>query len=137
MVTINLARIGYNSKSEEEFMLQLDKMMELAKESLEIKRKVLEKLTDADLYPYTKFYLRDIKMRFNEYWKNHFSTIGIVGMNEACINLLGDKEGTFSEKGRKFALKAMDHMRERMTDYQKQTGNNYNLEATPAESTCI
>jgi ribonucleoside-triphosphate reductase len=135
VVTINLARLGYNAKSEDEFMVQLDHMMDLAKESLEIKRKMLEKLTDADLYPYTKFYLRDIKQRFGEYWKNHFSTIGIVGMNEACANLLGEKEGTFSEKGRKLALAAMDHMREKMTEYQKQTGNNYNLEATPAEST--
>ncbi len=135
VVTLGLARIGYNSRSEEEFMAQLDRLMDLAKESLEIKRKVLEKLTGADLYPYTKFYLRDIKQRFGEYWKNHFSTIGIVGMNEACINLLGDKEGTFSENGKKFALRVMDHMRDRMTEFQKQTGNNYNLEATPAEST--
>jgi ribonucleoside-triphosphate reductase len=135
VVTLNLARIGYNTKSEEEFLMQLDGLMDLAKESLEIKRKVLERFTNADLYPYTKFYLRDIKTRFGEYWKNHFSTIGIVGMNEACANLLGEKEGTFSEKGKAFALRVMDHMKDRMTEFQKQTGNNYNLEATPAEST--
>lgn len=135
VVTINLARIGHISKSEAEFMLQLDKLMGTAKESLEIKRKVIERLTEANLYPYTKFYLRDVKEKFNEYWKNHFSTIGIVGMNEACRNLLGDKEGTYSERGREFAMRAMDHMRETLIDFQKSTGNNYNLEATPAEST--
>jgi ribonucleoside-triphosphate reductase len=135
VVTINLARIGHTSKSEAEFLLQLDKLMTTAKESLEIKRKVIERLTEANLYPYTKFYLRDVKEKFNEYWKNHFSTIGIVGMNEACRNLLGEKEGTYSEKGREFAMRAMDHMRDTLIDFQKSTGNNYNLEATPAEST--
>ncbi|MGA2800498.1 MAG: ribonucleoside triphosphate reductase [Candidatus Micrarchaeaceae archaeon] len=135
VVTINMARIGYNTKSEAEFVEKLDRLMDLAMQSLEIKRKVVERFTDADLYPYTKFYLRDIKTRFGEYWKNHFSTIGIVGMNEACMNLLGEKEGTFSAKGREFTLRIMDHMRERLTQFQEETGNNYNLEATPAEGT--
>ena len=72
-----------------------------------------------DLYPYTKFYLRDIKTRFGEYWKNHFSTIGIVGMNEACTNLLGEEEGTYTEKGRVFAAKVMDFMRAELTEFQK------------------
>ena len=107
--------------------------MDLAKESLEIKRKLLESLTDANLYPYTKFYLRNIKERFGVYWKNHFSTIGLVGMNEACLNLLG--EGIGSEAGKALAVETMDFMRERIRGYQQETGNNYNLEATPAEGT--
>ena len=135
VVTLNLARLGYNAKTEDEFIAQLDRLMGIAKESLEIKRKVIERFTEANLYPYTKFYLRDVKQRFGEYWKNHFSTIGIVGMNEACRNLLGEKEGTYSENGKRFALKVMEHMRKRLVEFQKETGNNYNLEATPAEST--
>lgn len=134
VVTINLARIGYTSNTEEEFLERLGRTMELAKESLEIKRKVLEGLTDNNLYPYTKYYLRDIKGRFDEYWKNHFSTVGIVGMNEACCNLLGEKEGTFSEAGKAFSIRAMDYMRNKLTEFQEGTGNNYNLEATPAEA---
>jgi ribonucleoside-triphosphate reductase (formate) len=135
VVTVNLARIGYNAKSEEEFNAQVDRIMVTAKESLEIKRKVIERFTEANLYPFTKFYLRDTKQKFGEYWKNHFSTIGIVGMNEAIKNLIGEAEGTHSEKGRAFALRVMDHMRDRLVEFQKETGNNYNLEATPAEST--
>lgn len=133
VVTINLPKIAYQSKSKEEFFNILDSRMNLAKESLEIKRKLLEKLTDANLYPYTKFYLRDIKSRFGVYWKNHFSTIGLVGMNEACTNLLGKDIGT--EDGKQFALDTMDYMRARIVEYQQETGNNYNLEATPAEGT--
>lgn len=133
VVTINLPKIAYQSKSKEEFFNILDSRMNLAKESLEIKRKLLEKLTDANLYPYTKFYLRDIKSRFGVYWKNHFSTIGLVGMNEACTNLLGKDIGT--EDGKQFALDTMDYMRAKIVEYQQETGNNYNLEATPAEGT--
>ena len=133
VVTINLPRIAYLSKSKEEFFKMLDDRMLLAKESLEIKRKLLERLTDANLYPYTKFYLRDIKARFGVYWKNHFSTIGLVGMNEACTNLLN--VGIETEEGRQFALETMDYMRARIVEFQQETGNNYNLEATPAEGT--
>lgn len=133
VVTINLPKIAYQSKSKEEFFNILNARMELAKKSLEIKRKILEKLTDANLYPYTKFYLRDIKSRFGVYWKNHFSTIGLVGMNEACTNLFGKDIGT--EDGKQFALDTMDYMRARIVEYQQETGNNYNLEATPAEGT--
>ena len=107
--------------------------MEIAKESLEIKRKLLEDLTDKNLYPYTKFYLRDIKARYGVYWKNHFSTIGLIGMNEACLNLLGSDIGSF--RGKQFALDVMDFMRARIAEFQKETGNNYNLEATPGEGT--
>ena len=107
--------------------------MEVAKTSLEIKRKVLEKFTENSLYPYTKFYLRAIRERFGQYWKNHFSTIGLIGMNEACCNLLG--ADIASEKGQLFSLRVLEFMRERLVAFQEETGNNYNLEATPAEGT--
>ena len=133
VVTINLPRLALKSKNEKEFFKGLAELMDMAKDSLETKRKVLERLTDANLYPYTKFYLRNIKQRFNQYWKNHFSTIGLIGMNEAALNLLGVDIGT--EKGKAFAEKTLDFMRDRLVEYQKETGNNYNLEATPAEGT--
>jgi ribonucleoside-triphosphate reductase len=131
VVTINLPRIGYLAKNESDFIDRLKANMDIAKQSLEIKRNVLEKFTSGNLYPYMSFYLRTVKKRFNEYWKNHFSTIGIVGLNEACINLLG--EGVGSIKGKSFGEKMLDFMREILIKYQKETGNNYNLEATPAE----
>ena len=133
VVTINLPRLALKSKNEKEFFKGLAELMDMAKDSLETKRKVLERLTDANLYPYTKFYLRNIKQRFNQYWKNHFSTIGLIGTNEAALNLLGVDIGT--EKGKAFAEKTLDFMRDRLVEYQKETGNNYNLEATPAEGT--
>jgi len=133
VVTINMPRIGYLSKNEDEFMERLEKLMIKAKESLEIKRKILERFTEGGLYPYTKFYLRDVKERFGEYWKNHFSTIGLIGMNEACLNLFGENIG--SEMGIKFVLKVLDFMRDKLLEFQEETGNNYNLEATPAEGT--
>ncbi len=133
VVTINLPRLGYLSKDEPEFFERLGKLMDIAKESLELKRKVLESFMNKNLYPYMKFYLRDVKKRFNEYWKNHFSTIGLVGMNEACVNLLGDNIG--SAEGMEFSNRVMDFMREKLVSYQEETGNIYNLEATPAEGT--
>ena len=133
VVTINLPRLALKSKNEKEFFKGLAELMDMAKDSLETKRKVLERLTDANLYPYTKFYLRNIKQRFNQYWKNHFSTIGLIGTNEAALNLLGVDIGT--KKGKAFAEKTLDFMRDRLVEYQKETGNNYNLEATPAEGT--
>ena len=133
VVTINMPRLGYLSKNEDDFFQRLEDQMAIAKESLEIKRKILEKFTDNNLYPYTRYYLRNLKMRFKTYWKNHFSTIGLVGMNEACLNLLNDNIG--SEKGREFTLRTMDFMRKKMIEFQQETGNNYNLEATPAEGT--
>lgn len=133
VVTINLPRIGFIAKTEEEFFSILKEHMLTAKDSLEIKRKVLEELTDKNLYPYAKFYLKGIKEQTGIYWKNHFSTIGLVGMNEACLNFLG--EDIASEKGEALALKTLDFMREELIAYQKETGNNYNLEATPAEGT--
>ncbi|MDR3273862.1 MAG: ribonucleoside triphosphate reductase, partial [Puniceicoccales bacterium] len=133
VVTINLPRIGFLAKSKTEFLARLAALMELASESLEIKRKLLEKLTASNLYPYTTFYLKDIEKRFGQYWKNHFSTIGLVGMNEACLNFLG-KDIT-SDGGKAFALEVLDFMRDKIMEFQKKTGNLYNLEATPAEGT--
>ena len=131
VVTINLPKIAYLAKNEKEFFEILKQKMDIAKESLEEKRKIIEHLTEYGLYPYTKYYLRDIKKRFNEYWKNHFSTIGLIGANEACLNLLG--VNIADENGLKFANKIMDFMRDVILDYKKETGNNYNLEASPAE----
>ncbi len=133
VVTINLPKIADSVKTKDEFLERLGAQMEIAKESLEIKRKLLEDLTDKNLYPYTKFYLRDIKARFGVYWKNHFSTIGLIGMNEACENLFGDNIGSL--EGKQFAIEVMDFMRAKIVDFQKETGNNYNLEATPGEGT--
>lgn len=133
VVTINLPKIAEVSKTKVEFLERLAQKMELAKDSLEIKRKLLENLTDKELYPYTKFYLRDIKARFGVYWKNHFSTIGLIGMNEACLNLFGENIGSL--QGKQFAIEVMDYMRAKIVKFQKETGNNYNLEATPGEGT--
>lgn len=133
VVTINLPRLGYVSMNEEDFFKRLEHQMALAKESLETKRKLLETFTERDLYPYIKFYLRNVKERFDQYWKNHFSTIGLIGMNEACLNLF--KENIASETGKRFAVRVLDFMREQLLTFQQETGNMYNLEATPAEGT--
>ncbi len=133
VVTINLPRLGKTSKNKEEFLEKLGALMDIAKESLEIKRKVLEQMTDKNLYPYTKYYLENIKTGYGTYWRNHFSTIGLVGTNEAIRNLLGNTIGT--PEGVAFAESVLDFMRNRIADYQEETGNNYNLEATPAEGT--
>jgi len=133
VVTINLPRIGYLAKTEEEFFSLLEERLLLAKKSLEIKRKVLENFTEGGLYPYTKFYLKSIYERFQQYWKNHFSTIGIIGMNEAMLNFMDENLGT--AKAQAFALKIMDYLRKRLLEFQEETQNNYNLEATPAEGT--
>jgi len=142
VVTMNLPRLGYvahasagpdATAAKAEFLKLLGEKMDIARESLEIKRKVLEKFTDAYLFPYTKFYLRKIKEAYGQYWKNHFSTIGLVGMNEAALNLFGKDIGT--AEGREFAGSVLDFMRKRLIGYQKETGNLYNLEATPAEGT--
>jgi ribonucleoside-triphosphate reductase len=131
VVTINMPRLGHVSGSEAEFMERLDRLMETARTSLETKRKILEQFTEKNLYPYTKFYLRMVKQAHGRYWFNHFSTIGLVGMNEACLNLLGCDIG--QPEGVAFAGRVLDHMRERLMEFQQETGNHYNLEATPAE----
>jgi len=134
VVTLNLPRLGYTSKNEDEFVEKLLELASLAKDSLEIKRKALERFTKYNLYPYTKFYLRSVKERFGKYWQNHFSTIGLVGMNEALLNLMNVDIGT--KEGVKFTIKILKILREELVKYQEKTGNYYNLEATPAESTC-
>ena len=131
VVTINLPRLGYLAHTREGFFARLADLMDLAKESLEIKRKVLERLTEEGLFPYARHYLAGINTRFGQYWKNHFSTIGLIGMNEACLNLFG--RDIASPEGRQLALDTLDFMRERLMDYQNETNNIYNLEATPAE----
>ena len=107
--------------------------MILARNSLEIKRKIIENLTEKGLYPYSKYYLSEVKKVRGAFWGNHFSTIGLIGMNEACMNLL--KEDLSSDKSHAFALEVMEFMREKIQSYQDETGNFYNLEATPGEST--
>jgi len=133
VVTINLPRIGYLAKDKKDYFKRLDELMDVAKESLEIKRKIVENFTIKGLYPYSKFYLDGIFKRRGSFWGNHFSTIGLVGMNESLINFIGEKTST--PKGVKFAEEILTHMRERMIKYQEETGNLYNLEATPAEGT--
>ena len=136
VVTLNLPRIGYLSESEEDFFERLERLMDIAKTSLEIKRKVLERFTDGGLYPYSKYYLSSIKEKTGLYWSNHFSTIGIIGMNEAIANAKWlTSKGIWAEEGKAFALKVMELMREKLLKYQEETGNLYNLEATPAEGT--
>lgn len=133
VVTINLPRIGYRARTEEQFFKILDSVLEIAKESLELKRKNIEKWTDQGLYPYCRQYLRLFKETSGQYWSNHFSTIGIIGMNEALENFVN--KDIASDKGLAFANKIMDYLRNRISDYQEETGNMYNLEASPAEST--
>jgi ribonucleoside-triphosphate reductase len=133
VVTINLPKIGYLSKTKKDFFEQLGKTMDLAKESLEIKRKTIENYIEKGLYPYSKYYLSGVKQGRGAYYGNHFSTIGLIGMNEALVNFLG--EDIASNNGRKFALDIMDFMRDKLLQYQKETEHIYNLEATPAEST--
>lgn len=127
VVTINLPRIGYLSKTEDEFFDRLLSLMKLAKESLLTKRKVVGRLLESGLFPYTRRYLGTLN--------NHFNTIGLVGMNECLLNFLGPDVPIGTEKGRAFALKTLEFMRSKLSDFQEETGELFNLEATPAEST--
>jgi ribonucleoside-triphosphate reductase len=131
VVTINMTRLGYLATDEDDFFKRLERLMEISRTSLETKRKVLENFTDKSLYPYTKFYLRNVKQRQGQYWYNHFSTIGLTGMNEACLNMLGCDIG--AKEGSTFAIRVLDFMREKLRQFQEETGYYYNLEATPAE----
>lgn len=133
VVTVNMPRLGYLSKTEDEFFERLGRLMDVSRDALEIKRKIIESFTDKGMYPYSKFYLRGVKEATGTYWTNHFNTIGLVGMNEALTNLLGTNITT--KEGIAFAEKTLDFMRNRLADYQEETGNYYNLEATPAEGT--
>jgi ribonucleoside-triphosphate reductase len=128
VVTISLPRIGYKFKgNEEEFLARIGHLMFLAKTSLEIKRKEIQKWMDRGLFPYTKRYLGNLN--------SHFSTIGLNGMNEAIRNFTDDKHDITDEWGQNFAEKVLDFMREKLVEFQEETGNLYNLEATPAEGT--
>ncbi len=133
VVTVNMPRLGYLSKTKKEFYNRLEKQMDLAKESLEIKRKVINDFMEKGLYPYSRHYLQGVKEMRGSYYGNHFSTIGLIGMNEACLNFL-DK-GIGSEEGKEFAENVLDYMNDKLIEYQEETGNLYNLEATPGEGT--
>ncbi len=131
VVTINLPRIGYLANNKEDYYKRLAEMMDLAKDSLELKRKVLDDFIEKGLYPYTKHYLYSVKKLRGSYFGNHFSTIGLIGMNESLLNFMG--ENVASKEGREFALEVLSFMRDRLVHYQEETGNLYNLEATPGE----
>ncbi len=133
VVTMNMPRIGYLAKNDDDFFERLDNLMLLAKQSLEIKREIIENLTDSGLHPYSRVYLADVKKTFGEYWKNHFATIGLIGMNDSILNFMN--KSIADKEGKAFAEKVLDYMRNRMADFQEETGNIYNLEATPAEGT--
>ena len=133
VVTINLPRIGYLAQNEDDFFKNLDNLIQYSADSLSVKRKILEKFTNGNLYPYSKFYLRKIKESTGVYWRNHFSTIGILGMNEACINFMNEDIAT--QKGQDFAVRVMNHIRSKIENLQEETGEIFNLEATPAEGT--
>lgn len=135
VVTVNLPRLAYESKSESEFLTRLWQQMNIAKNSLEIKRNVIEEQTEKGLYPYSANFLSDVKQRTGSYWYNHFNTIGLVGMNEACQNLLGEEFDLTTSEGQEFAVRTLNYMRKVITEIQDETGNYYNLEATPAEGT--
>ncbi len=133
VVTLNIPRLAYLSENKEQFYRGLDELMRISKEALELKRKVLEKLTEQGLYPYSDYYLESVIKKQGACWANHFSTIGLVGVNEGCINLMN--EDISRPKGREFALELLNYIRERMMEFQEETGHLYNLEATPAEGT--
>jgi ribonucleoside-triphosphate reductase len=133
VVTINLPRIGYLARGEDEFLARLEELMELAKQSLIIKRKLLERLTESGLYPYSRFWLEGVKRATGEYWTNHFSTIGIIGMNEACLNLFG--RTLADPECIAFAERVLDFTNRKLMEFQEETGHLWNLEATPAEGT--
>lgn len=135
VVTINLPRIAYISKSESEFFARLWQQMNIAANSLEIKRKVIEEQTARGLYPYSANYLRPIQQKTGCFWLNHFNTIGLIGMNEACQNLFGPDCDLTTSKGQDFAIKTLNYMRKEIREIQDKTGHYYNLEATPAEGT--
>lgn len=135
VVTLNLPRMAYLAEDEDDFMKRMLAQSDIAFQSLELKRKIVERETERGMYPFSARWLSGIKEREGAYWANHFSTIGIVGMHEACLNLLGLDSGLETEAGQQFALRTLTTLRERITEYQQETGHFYNLEATPAEGT--
>ena len=133
VVTINMPRIGYLSTSKKDFFNRLETLMDLAAKSLIIKRQIVEENTNNNLYPYIKIYLAGIKKRTGKYWTNHFNTIGLVGMNECCLNFMNRK--ITDKAGLEFTREVINYMRDRMLKYQEDYGTPFNLEATPAEGT--
>jgi len=139
VVTLNMPRVGFESDDEQQWFSRIDELMEKAKDSLEVKRGVLEDFTNDGLYPYSKYYLSGVKMRKRKdsrdpgYWDNHFSTIGLIGMNEGLINFFG--QDIASEQGVDLARRTLDHMNDKLIEFQQSTGNLFNLEATPGEGT--
>jgi ribonucleoside-triphosphate reductase len=133
VVTLNLPRAAYQAENVEGFFGRIADLMRIAYESLEIKRKQLERLTEEGLYPYSRFYLEGIRERRGRYWDNHFSTIGLLGMNEAMLNLTG--QGIDTVEGKSVAVRTLQFMRSQLEAFQEETGHLYNLEATPAEGT--
>ncbi len=133
VVTVNLPRAAYTSEGQDDFFSRIAELMRLAFNSLEIKRKQLERFTNEGLYPYSRFYLSGVYERSDSYWDNHFSTIGLIGMNEACLNLIG--KGIESEEGKNLAVKTLNFMRSQLEHFQEETGHLFNLEATPGEGT--
>jgi ribonucleoside-triphosphate reductase (formate) len=133
VVTLNMPMIAYNTKDEDRFLETIDHGMELAMESLQLKRAVLERMTTNNMYPYSKVYLDSVYQRFGKYWENHFSTIGLVGMNEACLNLID--EDIASSSGLDLAVRTLDFMRDKALELQDKTNAMVNIEATPAEGT--
>lgn len=135
VVTVNLPRLAYIATSESEFRTRLWQQMNIARNSLEIKRKVIEEQTVHGLYPYSANFLSGIKAQTGYYWYNHFNTIGLIGMNEACQNLLGPENDLTTPEGQGFAIRTLTYMRDVIKEIQEETGHYYNLEATPAEGT--
>lgn len=133
VVTINLPRIGYKADTLEDFLKRVEEVAILAKESMVTKRRVLEQLTENGLYPYSKHFLRDVHARFGQYWANHFNTIGIIGMNEALLNYMGEDIAT--PQGQVTANVILNHLRKILINFQEETGQMFNLEATPGEGT--
>ncbi|RME30360.1 ribonucleoside triphosphate reductase [Candidatus Parcubacteria bacterium] len=136
VVTLNLARLGFLSKDKQDFFDRLDRLIHIASTSLEIKREVLERFTELGLYPYSKYYLSSVKARTGTYWGNHFSTIGVIGMNEACLNAKFISAPIYTDIGREFAYEVLSFIRDKVeNELRESTGHLYNLEATPAEGT--
>ncbi len=134
VVTLNMPRIGYLASSREDFLERLGRLMGYARDSLEIKRKTIERFTDEGLYPYSRYYLSAVRERLGSYWANHFSTIGLIGMHEACLNFLG--KGIDTAEGEQFTDEVLTYMLTRLSGFQEETGQLYNLEATPGEGAC-
>jgi len=135
-VTLNLPRLAFTSKGDKsKFYKRLEELLVVARRTLELRRAKVEELTEKGLYPYSKFYLRAVKERTGKYWTNHFNTVGTLGINEACLNFLGRNTDITTEEGQKFAAEILDFINKKLLEFQKESGEMYNLEASPAEAT--